>query len=289
MNPLVHYVKHGAAEGRAPTAIFDNGRQTEHVQFKDITMPSSIWTRFKRGKALISRRTRIIPFAYWDSPDHSVLAPFISEWLAEFPKFRVLDDREVEPLINRIHPEHTNVYRRIRIPAAKSDIARLAALFEFGGLYIDCHCGLRDHSGLTFLLDRLRHFEVVLWQRSFIDRPRPKNEIRLINGIIIARPRSEIIQTILMAALANLRQHEREETCGNFRYDIAQMTGPGCFSEVLTVPGSGNTQLKPHLKDRIFFVPEDESPICRNKYIAYRRDEACHWSNRQKREPLFIR
>ena len=47
-------------------------------------------------------------------------------------------------MIGKYFPAYLEVYQRIRIPACKSDIARLVALYEWGGLYVDCHCGIRD-------------------------------------------------------------------------------------------------------------------------------------------------
>ena len=175
LDAAVHYLRHGAGEGRDPVPLFDSDwylNQNPDVAKSDI---NPLVHYLKHGVVEgRSPKPETIPFAYWDKADHTVLAPFISEWLAEFPKFRVLGDRDIEPIINRIHPAHADIYRRILIPAAKSDIARLVALFEFGGLYIDCHCGLRDRSALTRLLDRLDNFEVVLWERSFIRLPSSK-------------------------------------------------------------------------------------------------------------------
>ena len=99
-------------------------------------------------------------FSYWDKPDLSPIKTFIDEWRSHFPNFTILGDSEIEPLIEELFPEHLEMYRRIRIPTAKSDIALLLGLYKFGGLYADCHCGIRDLGEtkgtptLVFLEDR---------------------------------------------------------------------------------------------------------------------------------------
>jgi mannosyltransferase OCH1-like enzyme len=83
-------------------------------------------------------------FSYWTGEDLTVHKDLISEWRGEFPHFQIFGDAEVLPLIERYFPDYTQLYNRIRIPTARSDIALLLLLYELGGLYIDCHCGIRD-------------------------------------------------------------------------------------------------------------------------------------------------
>src|SRR5690348_8319230 len=93
-------------------------------------------------------------FAYWDKPDLSPIAAFVAEWQSHFAEFRVLADADIEPLVDKhASTEHLDMYRDIRIPAAKSDIARLLTLYEYGGLYVDCHVGVLDPNGVRQLLD----------------------------------------------------------------------------------------------------------------------------------------
>ncbi len=56
------------------------------------------------------------------------------------------------PIMERNFPDRMELYSQIRIPTAKSDIALLLLLYEFGGLYIDCHCGIRDADQIRRLL-----------------------------------------------------------------------------------------------------------------------------------------
>ena len=89
-------------------------------------------------------------FAYWDGDDHLRIADFVGEWQAAFPAFRVFGNQDVYPLLDKYSPGHVDLFKAMRLPAAKSDIARLLLLYELGGLYIDCHFGLRSRSGIRY-------------------------------------------------------------------------------------------------------------------------------------------
>jgi mannosyltransferase OCH1-like enzyme len=83
-------------------------------------------------------------FAYWDGDLPDALSDFKREWREAFSQFVIFGNNEVKLALNRIFPSFVEIYDSIRIPAAKADIARLILLYEFGGLYVDCHCGIVD-------------------------------------------------------------------------------------------------------------------------------------------------
>ena len=58
-------------------------------------------------------------------------------------KVTVVDSKIVKNILDKYFPDLANVYNDIQIPAAKSDIGRLAILFDQGGWYIDCDMSLR--------------------------------------------------------------------------------------------------------------------------------------------------
>lgn len=51
--------------------------------------------------------------------------------------FKVASDDDVLPILSRYCPDLLEIYKKIDVPAAKSDCARLALLYEFGGWYLD--------------------------------------------------------------------------------------------------------------------------------------------------------
>src|SRR4051794_14934596 len=105
-------------------------------------------------------------FSYWDKADQSPIAGFLAEWRFHFPDFQILEDRHIEALIREHFPKHLEIYRSIQIPTCKSDIAILLGLYAFGGLFVDCHCGIRDVGAVKELLARIPEFEVILYDAN---------------------------------------------------------------------------------------------------------------------------
>ncbi|HVA17272.1 MAG TPA: hypothetical protein VMV59_06120 [Candidatus Dormibacteraeota bacterium] len=233
-------------------------------------------------------KDKVPVFAYWHSADHTILAEFLADWRKHFPDLRVIGDADIEPLLEKILPEYVSLYRRIRFPAVKVDVARLAYLHEFGGLYLDCHCGLRTASGARELFAKLDQYELILWEHSYVTAPRPKNKMRPLNSILLARPESSIVCRFLLTALANLDAHSKREAIhGLTEYSPWRMCGPGNLSKVLNMSGSNDTRLREEFAGRISFSGIDDGPIGPWQHNAYRSDPEQHWDRRRRRELLF--
>ena len=57
----------------------------------------------------------------------------------------------VEKIMEK-YPDYLKIFRRLQIPAMKSDLARILVLYEFGGLYLDATCFPRnDNSAEKFV------------------------------------------------------------------------------------------------------------------------------------------
>jgi hypothetical protein len=97
----------------------------------------------------------------------------------------VLSDPDIEPLLEELFPQHLEMFRRIRMPTAKSDVALLLMLYKFGGLHIDCHCGVRDAPLIRELLRCLDHWEVILYDKTRADQTRPATEINCLNSVCL--------------------------------------------------------------------------------------------------------
>jgi Glycosyltransferase sugar-binding region containing DXD motif len=227
-------------------------------------------------------------FAYWHSEDRSLLAEFLADWRTHFPDLRVIGDADVEPLIGRILPSYVELYRRVRFPTTKANIARLAYLHKYGGLYVDCHCGLRSARGVRELFEQLQRYELVMWENSYITWPRFKETMKVMSTILLARARSPIVLEFLLRGLANLEVHsKREASEGMVEYSPWYLCGAGSYLEHLCVPGSANTQLKSEFTGRIFFTELDGGPIAINQHVAYKLNPKQHWSYRRLHELLF--
>jgi hypothetical protein len=229
-----------------------------------------------------------IIFAYWDSDDHSILTEMISAWRSHFPQFRVLGDRDILPLIERLHsPIYVNLYNKIRFPSIKSEIARYLALYEFGGLYVDCHNGIRNVDEINRLLIFLNDYDAIIIDRRISFYPRPPGEHFLISAPIFGRHRSELFMIFARQTFANLVwQQHLEQQYGFVFNDCARLSGPNLITEVVLEPGSCNRNVRADFAGRIMIVPEETAPMVRNAYTSYKAPES-HWTRRQLSEPLF--
>jgi hypothetical protein len=228
-------------------------------------------------------------FSYWDKPDLTPIKPFVDGWRSHFPNFTILGDPDIEPLIEELFPEHLEMFRRIRIPTAKSDIALLLALYKFGGLYVDCHCGIRDASAIRQILPCTDLWEIILYDKSRITEVRPATKIHPLNSVLFARQHSPIILESVANGFRKLAAHSLAEKERGFRfYQIWSLTGPGNLAETLLIDADAPiSQIKPNYAARVRFLPEGEGePIGCYMHNSYRVPHM-HWSERQKSELLF--
>ena len=135
-----------------------------------------------------------------------------TEWQAAFPDFTIIGDEEVQPLLEDRHPALAGLYRRLTIPAARSDIARLAWLETHGGFYVDAHTGLRDAKMLRELLDTLPEGGVALIDKNSKSRSPDGDQPNLWprNGAIFARAEAPLLTTALAAITDRLTASERD-------------------------------------------------------------------------------
>jgi Glycosyltransferase sugar-binding region containing DXD motif len=236
---------------------------------------------------MLKGQTDPVIFAYWDSRDHTLLGEMIAAWRAHFPEFFVLGDRDILPLVERYFPMYTDLYKKIRLPAAKSDVARLLVLYEFGGVYTDCHMGIRDVDELRRLITCLNNYEAIFLDRIGSFLPRPPGEHFLVNGLIFGQRRSELFMIFARQAFANLAWQQRlEQQYGFVAYTISRLTGPIFTTEMVLQPGSCTRDIRSDFAGRIMIIPEETSPIVRNMYIGY-KTSSNHWTVREREEPLF--
>lgn len=229
-----------------------------------------------------------IVFAYWDRTDYRLIDGFLAEWRAHFPQFAVYGDHDIEPLVASLFAGYLPLYQKIRIPAARADLARLIALYQHGGLYMDCHCGIGDIEATRRLLtEGLDKHDLILLDKDREVLPRDPAEIFPLNGVLFARARSPIILAIAHKAFENLAAHHAAEQENGFvPYDIWGLSGAGVLFDVLFQPDLRETRLREHYAGKVMFVPQETSPVRCYRHGAY-REPGRHWSERQNLEPLF--
>lgn len=226
-------------------------------------------------------------FGYWSDINLSPISKMMQEWAAYFANFQILSDDDIVPLINKHLPSYLSTYNAIRIPAAKSDIARLVALYELGGLYVDCHVGIKDVLSLKILLAKLVKVDAIFIDRRLDFGLRPPGEHFLINSIIAGRANLPIFLHTAEIACANLEQHRSFEKKRGFTpYHVGHLSGPEVLTAAVLQPDTQNREVRRNLADRILIIPEESLPIERNRHRQYSVPSA-HWSERQKNELLF--
>jgi hypothetical protein len=225
------------------------------------------------------------PFAYWDGEGRAQIAAFSAEWTNAFPSFRVDDDRNALPLIEQYFPEYVKIYMAIRLPAAKCTVARLILLYKFGGLYIDCHVGIRDRHALRRLLTSLSDVDSIFVDRNLaLKRPAARNAFSMIT-VLFNRPRVDLMLTIANQALANLARHrESEYSIGYCSCNIYTLCGTALFNSMVLQPDMQN--IRGDHKLHITIVKEEEAPVARDRHRTY-GGPGRHWSERQTNELLF--
>lgn len=233
-------------------------------------------------------------FSYWDRPDQSPIAEFLAEWRTYFPEFRILSDPDIEAMLREDFPEYLDLFRTIRIPTCKSDIALLVAIYRLGGLFIDCHCGISDVDGVRALLDDAPRWEVILYNKCYRKEPRPADVLRPLNSVMVVQKDSMIIRETAALALRNLETHWRAErqSKSHIFYDIWTMTGPGALEHTICIPPpemwAFPRGLRPENVGKVRFIQEGpDAPIVRYRHHTY-NPPGTHWSIRQKTERLFF-
>ena len=205
-------------------------------------------------------------FTYWHSTDLALIAESIAPWRATFTA-----DRDV------------GVYRRLRLPSARSDVARLTMLRAHGGFYADCHFAVtRPQEAQRFVEPPAA--PVVLLTRAALASEVPG--LRPMNNLMCSTPGHPFIERALARGLENLARRMAEEDRGDADrpYDIFELIGARNLRAVLL---ADPFTLRPEFAGEVHFAPEDEAPFRRNVFKSYQGPGA-HWSERQRREPLFL-
>lgn len=229
-------------------------------------------------------------FTFW-AGDTSTLGSFVEDWAASGHAVRVFTNTDARRALNELSPGIGGLFEMIRIPACRSDLARLALLHKFGGFYVDAHSAPGDGAALEILMTALERYEVVLFDREAA-RNAP-HDVHIINSVIGARAGSGLIKNIISRVIRNLRGHLKEEIF--FRkyvpYNIAGLTGAWNIVEELLDVEKQPMTVRPRLRGRVIVLdlPRNESAagICLYRHYGYRKP-GMHWSERQNREMLFI-
>lgn len=236
----------------------------------------------------------ISSFSYWDSVDQYQVRNFAKAWMDILPDHKIIGPDDAAALITHYFkdsPQYLDAFSSIRIPAAKSDIARYLALYRFGGLYMDVHFGYHSQSDVQAFLVSTAQYDVTLVNVAVSTPQRTPMQVRVINGLIICKPGHPLLLSAAKTALETVSKKKiQEKTVGYEPYNIFSMTGPGLLNEVFFLGGGSQPGGLPRLKAEAMATKienEEDVPIKRNLFKASYTTPGNHWSERQGRELLF--
>lgn len=234
-------------------------------------------------------------FGFWTSGAglHGSQFPAVSQdaWRAFDPDFKVFDDEAVLKALSRWSRQIRDLYLDIRIPACRSDIARLALLNMFGGTYVDAHTVPGDLRDLREYLNLVARHDLVIAQFDAHESPMPYN--RIFNSPISARAGASVLTDLLRRGLANLiyqRDVERERGEINLMYTIFDLTGPNMIRDKIVDYSRAPIKLLPHYEKSVHIVDlkkYGDGPFQLYRHGDYRKG-GNHWSLREKSESLFF-
>lgn len=225
-------------------------------------------------------------FTYWMHPEEQN-PPSWEEWKTVYPDYKVFRDHEVLDIID--DKELKLYYKKITLPAAKSDIARLILLRKFGGLYMDAHTCPAHMVNLVHTLDYSNSYEMTVFGKKWeLQHP---NDFNIMNTVILCRKDSCLLDLVLEKIKINLRnQYKKEKNIGGYvDYDIHFVTGTYCFVSVFFDDSVYPPKLKEDFIKKInvdMLDGADSAGFHIYKNYSYRKENS-HWSERQKSETLF--
>jgi hypothetical protein len=217
--------------------------------------------------------------------------PAAPAWRERFPNdFIVYGDADVLPLLKS--ETHRECFKRIRIPACKSHVARLLLLREYGGVYIDGHTGPGGGDAIAMSLLHLEKYELVLFKEGWRD------EFAFFgNTFMVARRGANILDVLIEKAFSNLFKHQAAEdlVSGYIPYNILNLTGTrviiDCLFDVTDINAWKTTwEVRSELRDKVYICVKETSvsDIGFAPWMFYHyRSWGQHWSERQQSERLF--
>lgn len=175
-------------------------------------------------------------------------------------QFKLFDDEYLLDIIRfSFGDELYQAFKDNKIPASRSDIARLVICYIFGGVYLDISIQLDDISSIDITGD------VAVLVRDDLERySNDPSAAHYANGIIVSPPRSEFIRQAIDDIIINYRE-------GRYNHDVINCTGPGVLTKIIK-----NSQYC-HKVRKISF----SNVLSKNKYVRV-SGVSNRWLNMQK-------
>ena len=225
-------------------------------------------------------------FMFWTHPEMAepTSAP---AWRALYPDFRVFGDDDVRPLLPM---DIERIYDRIRLPSAKSDLARLLLLKHHGGLYLDAHVGPGAPEHLLETILPLSRYNLILFGKGWAMKT--ESDFDLMNGIIAARRGALELDVVINRLLSNLFIQWIKER-GNpeyVPYGLFGLTGTYTLIQSFFDQQQPRPRIKDQYRDTVmvhYMQDNKRSGFELAAHYNYRRAGA-HWSEREKNERFYL-
>lgn len=225
-------------------------------------------------------------FMYWTHREISEpgSAP---AWRKLYANFRIFSDEDVRPLLP---VEVAPIYDRIRLPSAKSDLARLLLLREYGGLYVDAHIGPTAPEHLLETLLPLTSYNMILFGKGWAMKT--ETDFDLMNGIIAARRQTPELDVVIDLMKCNLMEQWIKE-CGTTEhvpYGLFELTGTYTLVRSFFDQVKPRPRIKERFRDTVmvhYMLDNQRSGFEIAAYYDYRKP-GNHWSEREKNERFFV-
>jgi hypothetical protein len=227
-------------------------------------------------------------FTYW-AGDPSGVVPFQKAWSGFDPETAIYGDDAVVEVLSSINPAYAGIYNKIRIPACKSDVARIALLYRYGGFYMDAHGVPGNADELARLVRAMKIWEIILFDE--ILNHKDDADAHILTGALAGWRGSDILLLVLSGIFLNLWRHFiiESKSAQHSPYNIFVLSGPWAVRLKLLTTTRPFT-VRPPFQSRVLrsILDRDRSNRGFVWYVNYGyRRTGQHWSERQAIEPLF--
>lgn len=198
---------------------------------------------------------------FWDNPNR--IPPHIQSAIDQWKhlqswKHTCFDDRTAKELIEEHFDSNAmRAYEACAHPVLRSDLFRYAALYKFGGMYVDAdEVWTKDPTAFISQSPGL----------SFIQAP--VNPDQTNNCVIICAAEHPIMRRILYEAISNI--------LGKLCNNITDVSGPSMISRVLKSVNHSGVNIIPQVEFKCYF-----------RSVGLTGAKTEHWSNFQMRNSIF--
>ena len=168
-------------------------------------------------------------FFYWDKDTPEAILNNVAHFRNSLDNFEVvlLTDSTLHQF-SEVFPDVVELIPQISIPAMRSDLVRLMALYQYGGMWLDSNTTLKDPARFEGLFDVYSsfHFVITVMENSRFD---------LKTSALMAQSGSTLAWESVEKTMENLHRHfELEKKTSDYvPYNMFMFTAPVIWTEMI--------------------------------------------------------